>query len=682
MKRLGIRLAAAVLALTMVPAVTAQALDTGSGSATTQTMVTQADGELVPSQDAYLTGEVLFLDQPLTMPEDIFVQGQRLYVADSGAGRIVSTTLDGTDRRVLGEGILSYPTGVFVTDNGEIYVADSGLKEVVVLDGAGQVLRRYGRPESKTFGANAQYQPTKVAVNDSGILYIVSAGSFDGILQLDPSGEFLGYYGYNNVPMTALEVLQNLIFTEEQKAQLFNKIPLSFYNLALDDKGLCYTVTQKTDSAPLKKHNIAGVNILSGNLEAEDLADIAIGPQGQIFVVGESGTIMELDNNGQMLFAWGGTAQDSERGGIFTLPSGIAVDGDCCVYVLDKERGVVHTMVPTVYAQLMHEAITLYESGAYQQSLDTLLQLRQLAGDVQMIQEYMGKNQMQLRSYEAAMESYRRSGNSVGYSDAFWEVRTASMSRWFGVGFLALAVLVAAALLFSRRRKEKEVWMPSCYTGDRTPGYRRGLWSNLRFSAVVLRHPLDAFYEVKIGTRGSLLSATVLYVLAFAMFALYYVGRGFAFSQIQVADVSPLYVVMLFCLPVGLFVIASYMVSEINSGEGTFAKMYIGMAYALVPVICLAPVVTALTHVLTLSETFLVTLGTVAALGWTAILLLLSIREIHSYEPGQVAMNVVLALFLMIVMIFVGSIIGMFWDTVVDTVSAFGKEVFYRVSGQ
>ena len=681
-KRRGLLAAAATLAL--LSGLLAVHAETGSsGNATTSTFVTQAGSDqLVPTQDAYLTGDVLFLDSPLTMPEDIFVQGGRLYVADSGAGRIVSTDLSGGDVQSLGEGILSYPTGVFVTDAGEIYVADSGLQTVAVLSADGRLLRRYDRPQTRTFGANAQYQPSKVAVSDAGIIYIVSTGSFDGVIQLDQSGEFLGYYGYNNVQMSMLETIQNLIFTEEQLAQLFNKIPLAFYNLALDSKGMCYTVTQKTDTAPLKKHNIAGVNILNSSPEVENLADLCIGPDGQIFTVSESGMIYELDNNGTLLFAWGGQAANSERRGLFTLAAGIAVDEDCCLYVLDKERGVVHTFIPTEYASLMHTAIRQYEDGSYADSRDTLTRLAKLSGDVQMVNYYMGNNLMQLRDYEGAMESYRRAGDSAGYSDAFWEVRTAGVNQWFAAGALALAALVCGGLLLGRlRRRKARPAAPVYYYTDGRKAGEIGLGENLRFAFKFFKHPFNAFYEVKVGARGTVLSGTVLYLLAFATFAFYYAGRGFAFSQLELSEISPFYVMMLFFLPVGLFVLASYMVSEINNGEGTFKKMYAGMSYAMIPFICIAPVLTLLSHVITLSESFLISFGMGFCVVWSGVLVLLAIKEIHNYEPGQVAMNVLLALFLMIVMIFVGSIIGMFWDTVLDTLSAFGKEVLYRVTG-
>lgn len=680
-KRMAALLAVLLLAAHGATAFAEEEQDTGN--ATSGTYVWQAvDGGLTmsPSQDAYLTGDVLFLDAPLSAPEDVFAAAGKLYVADTGAGRVVR--VDPADGAVeaLGEGVLSSPTGVFVTAQGEIYVADPGRNVVSVLDGSGRLLREYGRPDGVTFGENAQYQPTKVAVADSGVIYIVSSGSFDGIIQLDQSGAFLGYYGYNNVPMSLTELVQDLIFTDEQKEQLFHKIPLSFYNLALDEKGVCYTVTQKTKDAPLKKHNVAGVNILRAGLVSEDLSDVCLGPGGQIFVVQENGLIVEMDNDGVIWFIFGGGANESERRGLFTVASGIAADENGSLYVLDRERGLVHTFTPTEYAGQMHAAVRQYRDGEYEQCLDTLQALLKTAGRTKMIHYYMGNSQLQLHNYEAAMEHFRRAGESQLYSDAFWEARTERMGRWFGWGMLAALALLAAAAAFGAARKKRKKPPVYFYTDGRR-ARDVGFWENLAFALRFLKHPFNCFYEVKIGSRGTAATGCTLYLLAFLSFSFYMVGQGFSFNQMSLNSVSPGYLVMLFFLPVGLFVLASYMVSEINNGEGTFGRMFVGMAYCFTPLICILPIATLLTHVLTLSEAFLPDFSVLFALAWTGVLLFLSIKEIHNYEIGQVFLNLVLSAFLMIVMIFVGSIIGMFWDTVLDTVSSVGKEVLYRVFG-
>lgn len=73
------------------------------------------------------------------------------------------------------------------------------------------------------------------------------------------------------------------------------------------------------------------------------------------------------------------------------------------------------------------------------------------------------------------------------------------------------------------------------------------------------------------------------------------------------------------------------------------------------------------------------TLGSGVAYAWTGVLLVIALRELHDYEFHQVFVNIVLALFLMIIIIFVCSIIAMFWDRVLEMVTSIVKEVKYRV---
>ena len=672
MRKLAVPLLlAAVLA---VPSVSAGAPQTGNATAYTYTLA--ADSSWTRTQDAYLTGEVLFMDSPLNAPEDLYVQDGRLYVADSKNGRVVCRDLETGDISYYGEGILNLPTGVFVNGQGDLYVADMGLNQVLILNESGDVIRTYSRPEDITFGQDAPFKPKKVAADRAGIVTIVSDGSYDGMIQLSADGEFLGYFGYNSVPMTFLDRLQDRFFTEAQKAQLFDKIPLNFGNLALDSMGICYTVTRGVEGNAVKKHNVAGQNILGEAMRDEkDFADIAIGPDGQIFAVTETGLIYEYDNEGNLLLSLGGRAASSERAGLFTLASGITVDHDGTLYILDRERGLVHTMVPTAFASGLHEAIRQYQQGDYAASRAGLTTLLKQTGNIRMVYDYMGKSELQLRDYESAALHFRNAGNQSGYSAAFWEIRNARLNQalpYIGIGLVLLAASVILLGRLRRRRKAAE-GPPSA------GGFRLRTLDSLIYSVRFLRHPFDSFYEVRVGRKGGVLAASILYALALLAFAFDTLGRGFSFSTRSLDNTSPLYVLMLFLLPVGLFVICSHMVSEIHDGEGRFKTVYIGFAYVLTPFILLLPILTLLTHVLALNESFIVSFFSLFIYAWVAVLLVIAIKEIHQYEFRQVFLNLLLALFLMIVLLFVGSIIGMFWDKVVDIVTSVWKEVQVRV---
>ena len=274
-------------------------LPVSAGNATAYTYTISQDEEWMVTQDAYLVSRVLMREHAMTSPRDLFVKENRLYLADTGASRVLIYQLDTGDCREIGGETLSSPVGLFVDQNNELYVADNGLGAVVKFSSEGEVLHRYDRPHSAAFGTETTYSPSKVAVNSSGTLYVVSDGSYDGMIQLDQNGEFLGYFGYNNNPITAWEYLQDLLFTDEMKAQLFSRVPYSFGNVDIDTKGILYSVTQSAEGNAIKKHDVAGLNLLAPNMEDEqDFVDVCIGTDGQIYAVTATGLIFEYDMDG------------------------------------------------------------------------------------------------------------------------------------------------------------------------------------------------------------------------------------------------------------------------------------------------------------------------------------------------------------------------------------------------
>ena len=59
-----------------------------AGESTTYTYTTSVDGSWIRTQDAYLPGGILFQNDGLLQPEDIFYKNGYLYIADSGNRRI------------------------------------------------------------------------------------------------------------------------------------------------------------------------------------------------------------------------------------------------------------------------------------------------------------------------------------------------------------------------------------------------------------------------------------------------------------------------------------------------------------------------------------------------------------------------------------------------------------------
>jgi hypothetical protein len=228
-----------------------------------------ANGTLIETQTAYKPIN-LFAPNTITSPEDIFIDhSNNVYVADSGLKKVVEFDPNGKALHSYGGNILEDPTGVFVDQKGDVYVADNGKDMVYRFSQSGKLLAQYGRPSSPLFGKQSPYKPQKVAVDRRGNIYVIGEGSINGIIQLSRDGSFLGYFGVNSTQNSISSILMNLITTQQQKNGMFLKTPPAPSNIAIDDKGLVYSITSGTDTGVIKKMNIAGGDLIPSSISSD-----------------------------------------------------------------------------------------------------------------------------------------------------------------------------------------------------------------------------------------------------------------------------------------------------------------------------------------------------------------------------------------------------------------------------
>lgn len=639
--------------------------------ATNYTYTISADGDWLRTQDAYLVSNVILKEAKLSSPSDMIIKNDVLYVADTGNARIYAENIKTGESKIYGEGYLQNPTGVFVNDEGFVFVADTGVKAVLVFAPDGEHRNSYARPETATFGQNTQYIPAKVAVNDAGILYIVSEGSYDGMVQIDKEGNFLGYFGYNNNPMTVGDYLMEIFFTEEQKNKLLNRTPFSFGNLAMDEKGLVYSTTLSVEGNAVKRHDISGQNLLPTEMDDEkNFVDVAVGSYGQIYAVTQSGLVFEYDTDGNLLFSLGGLAIANERGGLISVASSVTTDEYGNVFVLDTERDIVHVLCPTAMATAVHEAMDLYNNGHYEESKTVWEHVSLIIGNSRISENGIANCLFQLEEYDAAAEHYRIAENRDGYSDSYWQIRSEQIKDIMPFLLAALVLLLIGNFIFGKYREKhpKKLREVSKFESD------------MKLILRTLRHPLDSFYDIRRTGAGSMISATVIYILAYAVFVCNFILRGFVVSFNTPENTSIVYVTVLFIVPVFLFIISNFFVGEINESEARFRDIYVATAYVTSPFVVIMPFVILISHFMTQAESRILGLITVAIYAWVVVLLWISTKEIHAYTVPRTIANLLITIFLMAVIILAASLIGMFWDQLLDFIISIIKEVQFRAT--
>ena len=672
MKKLR-RIFAMLLCLVMMAGMTA------SAETPYKTYTVDGYGYVLETQSAYnplaaitKVGETAFVS-----PMDMAIgKDGNLYIADAGAHVILICSRDGEQVGSIGEGILQTPTGVYVTEDGTVYVADKDAKKVFVFDAQGNVTAEYGKPDSPIYGNSMDFKPTKVVANKTGTMYIICEGNMNGIVQLSPveGGSFLGYFGTNYTSLSPFQMIQRVILTDAQRAQMLSNIPSTPTNLHIDDTGLIYTVTQGDKETSLKKLNIAGKNLLDSDPYYADLpAAVTTGNYNNILVADSDGYIYEYNEDGELLFMFGGRDDGRQRVGLCNKVEAIAVDEDDRIYLLDSDKKQIHIFEPTEFTNLLHESLYLFSKGQYTQSKEPLSKVLQMNSMFDYANQAMGHAYLQEENYEQALKYFRLAKSFEGYSDAFWEVRNIWIRNYLVAAVLAIAAVIVLIRGGKSLYRKKYANRPTTQTGEHI------LLGQLRYSLYFMRHPMDGCYGVKKEGKNSWWCANILLGTFILISILEKYCSGFLVKTVRegrydlITDIGKVLVIF-----IGLTA-CNYLVVTIHEGEGFFKDLYCAYAYCLTPYIVIKPFVILLSNVLTYNEVFLISFANIIVWTWVVILILLTLKEINNFTVGQTAKALAITAFTVLILTLLVCIIYVLFSQVIDFVITVVREVVYRI---
>ncbi len=611
------------------------------------------EGWLVQTATAY--EGTFILNSDFENPQDIFIDHEdNVYIADTGNSRIYKYNPKTKEETIIGKYNLQAPEGVFVDKVGDIYVADSQLKAVLWFNQNGELLKKYERPTEAFFGENAPYIPQKVLVDKNKDLYVITQNSTNGIIQLDKSGEFLGYYGVNKVELSPQLYLQRILMTKEQKEKFASLKPKATTNFAMDEKGLIYTVIRNEYLTPIKKLNIRGTNVLTGFLLEEPYyRDIFVDKDGLIYVVSNNPdyhtVISVLDQQGNLIFTFGQRIAGSLKIGLFEDPSGIAVDSNGDIWVLDGGGNHVQVFTKTEFANLVLTAIRYHNNSEYEKARPLFEEVVRQNAMFSIAHSSLGKAYERAGDLDKALESYRIANNKVGYSNVYWELR----DNWLEKNLLpTLGILMVAGIAFHFLKKYKEQIIGyETIHGKIEKMKDTKLYFELISLKRILRHPADVVYDIKFRQSIRIRTAIGLYV-AFVVINIIsniYI-RGYLFRGYTTRIVLT-YEILSYLLPLLLIGIANHLINSLQNGEGYYRDIFIGIIYAFAPVFIFKIPLDLISNVLTYNEVFIMQLGQLVINVWSIINVIYVIKEINNYKFGQTMLNVVLTIFTVFVMI-------------------------------
>ena len=466
-------------------------------------------------------------------PADIYrAYDGKIYICDSGNNRIVILNGDYSLNRVIDEfkdghftGKFENPSGIFADKNtGILYIADTDNARVIGLDGELNMVKRFDRPEkSDLFAENVVFAPVKVAVDNGGRVFIVSRDVYEGLMQYDSNGNFLGFVGANEVSISPIDYFWKKISTKAQASKLQLTLPTEFSNLEIDEDGFIYTTTSiintKNTSILVRRQNPSGDDVLhrsttltiAGDADyaetgdeyttgASNFVDVTVNGNGMYSLLdSKRGRIFTYDFDGNLLYIFGGSKNNGNDLGCFYTPTAMVKNGDDFA-VLDISNGMITVFKATEYGKLINSAVADNYSGKYTSAAEKWKEI--LKRNANFEQAYVGIGIAELRSgsYKAAMNNFKLGNDRSYYSKAFKLYRQQWLEKNFiWVAAAVVAALTALSLLLARAEK------------NRTTADRKIIKNRVRFAFHCAVSPFDGFYEMKRENKGlPLLSLGIL----------------------------------------------------------------------------------------------------------------------------------------------------------------------------
>lgn len=207
-------------------------------------------------------------------PQDFCIsEDGKIYVADTGNNRIVVldsslqfiTSIDGFTNEGA-QDTFNTPTGLFVSGKNELYIADTNNKRVVVLDAQGNLRKIISNPTADILGEDFVFNPLKICVDYADRVYVVSKNMFQGIMAFDNQGEFTGFTGTINVTVTLYDKIWRMLSTKAQRARQSQFIPTEFTGLDIDSDGFLYaTNIDAAGKQSVRRLNPKGQDVIKKN---------------------------------------------------------------------------------------------------------------------------------------------------------------------------------------------------------------------------------------------------------------------------------------------------------------------------------------------------------------------------------------------------------------------------------
>lgn len=612
------------------------------------TFTTDSENYFLRTQTAYTPAKEIttFDGRSFVEPNHVFVDREdNVYISDTGLNQVIILDKELSYQGTLASEELVEVQSTFVTDE-IIYAVDTSQNKIFLYDKETHgFLQEIGTPDAPVFNEGYPFLPTHLAVDMRGNLYIRGSESSNGLIMLNRAGEFVTFFGANPLNVPLLDQIRSFFLTETQQQAMETVFPNIIADVSIDQKGFVYTVTSSLAAGAIKKFNVAGTNYFPDDLLGEfNMESIWVGQQDSVYAVSSDGWIYEYDAQGQLLFVFGGNDVISSRFGILSRPTSIAATSDNELIIVDQGASSLVKYERTRFTEAVHQAMSSYQQGEYRVSQELWAYTLNYNSVFDNARIGLGNAYLREGDAQSAYQEFMSAEFTPGISAAFWEIR----QDWLSANLNTLFVLMMIGfLLWSIWRLLKKFSRRSLSLSHKLQWVKKyKLVDNFLFIFEFHQAIFDGIYTIKRRNRVSVFFSMILFFLYIVLFLSYHQWTNVIFVA---NNQYLLYELALLIFLVLLWVVSNYLICSINDGEGTFIQSVNGTAYAMTPLLFVFPVVILLSNGLTLEQSVFFYLPQAVTGLWILFLQFFVIKDLHNYDVGETFSIIFKSIFTMLI---------------------------------
>lgn len=423
-------------------------------------------GDVQDSPDLYSVAKVftsteLGLDKNMSKPQGIYVNGEDVYICDTGNNRILKLTRTSRESLELVDIIsevkggienktLSGPTDMAISEEGNIFIADKGNERILKLDSNLNYIMEFKKPVESTLDPKLPYAPNKIVVDTAERVYCIATGINKGLIKYEADGTFSGFVGATPASFDFTTYIYKKFATQEQLQKMVAFVPTEYDNIYMDKEGFIYACTGSVSEEDLRggkgdairKLNLLGNDILVKNGVYYDgkfpvYGDLYMGDGGgysgasyfsdvtcfdndvYVCIDRKRGRLFSYDDQGKMVFVCGG---NGNMDGYFRKPVGIDHIG-YDLLVVDELDCAITLFTQTEFGQQVFKAMDLFDQGKYEESQATWEDVITTNGNYDLAYIGVGRAYLRQKEYKEAMDLFELKYDDENYSKAYRQYR-------------------------------------------------------------------------------------------------------------------------------------------------------------------------------------------------------------------------------------------------------------------